>query len=375
MKWYAGQNKTEQASVLAIVETLAASGVAIWFAVHYQTLLPFAISVLVAPLLLLRTRDSTALGIRSARRLDAWHDRKHHPVVVVIVDGLTGYLGPLAIRIGAMFTIMAKKPVTCVRAIPSNWWRFVGRIDSSAVPEPIPGWTGRRDLDHLRFFRLLWSPGSILRLPRSAYLACEDDETLRGDRAWFVLSTLFFFSGIFVLIHGPALFYRWALKSSWWVYCPLLWIILPARRPAVPGAHRRLIARVIDQPLVTIWSAVVIASVVAKIWIWQARTATAAWFDDRPLLAFFKPYIEPDSMPLWQWTALVNSVLAIAMYFVAKAALHAEEDEKPWPPELVDRGFRGAMIVRRALTVYAIAVMVAITARRGLPPVGAIWPV
>lgn len=159
------------------------------------------------------------------------------------------------------------------------------------------------------------------------------------------------------------------------MYCPFMWILSPVQHRSAPEAQRRLSSRVIDQPLVTIWSAVVIILVVAKIRLWQMRSATAEWFNEQPVLAFFEPYIEPDSMPLWQWTALANGVLAIAMYFVAKAALHAEEDDEPWPPELVDRSFRTAMIVRRALTVYAIAVMVAITARRGLPPVGAIWPV
>ncbi len=358
MKWYAGQNKTEQASVLAIVETLAASCVAIWFAVHYQTLMPFAISVLVAPLLLLRTRDSTALGIRWARRLNA----------TVQLSWLTlgiMYLAPAAIRVGATIAIMATSLTSCLRTMPSNWWRLVSRIDSSVVPEPIPGLTGQPDI---------WTSEYLLSAPRRLL------EIGKEEKRLVTLATTLIVVTMICAVFGPAFLYRWALKSSWWVYCPLLWVMSPGTRRPPPAAsaqeaQHRLIARVIDQPFVLIWSAVVVAVCVAKIWLWQMRTVAAEWFNEQPVLVFFKPYIEPDSMPLWQWTALANGVLAFAMYFAARATLHAEEDEKPWPPELVDRGFRIAMIVRRALTVYAIAVMVAITARRGLPPVGAIWPV
>ena len=55
---------TNVLSVTAIVETLIAIPAFWWTTIEYQTYLPLIISVAVAPLVLLRSEQSVALGVR-----------------------------------------------------------------------------------------------------------------------------------------------------------------------------------------------------------------------------------------------------------------------------------------------------------------------
>lgn len=56
------------------METIGASAIVLWLATMNQTFVPFAISVVVAPFLLMRTRRSTAYGVRLARRFIRWDE-------------------------------------------------------------------------------------------------------------------------------------------------------------------------------------------------------------------------------------------------------------------------------------------------------------
>src|SRR5262245_59864198 len=54
--------KSETASFTAIAETVLAVAAYWWIAVHYETYLPLIVSVIVRPLVLLRSDESTAKG-------------------------------------------------------------------------------------------------------------------------------------------------------------------------------------------------------------------------------------------------------------------------------------------------------------------------
>lgn len=220
MKWYAAQKKPEQASVLAIVETLAASCVAVWFAVHFQTLLPFAISVIVAPLLLLRTRDSTARGLRLARRAHAWEVTRSGLLGAPwLIAGL--FLGPVVIRIVSVIGVSLKRPSECVNAIPPNWWRMVARVDSSVLPEPVPGERGTFRARIRGVYRNVWAPSFPLFAWRSVSEGMTEFATSAESNRFARLATRLIQGGtllgifsILLWIYLPAVAYRWALKSS-----------------------------------------------------------------------------------------------------------------------------------------------------------------
>ncbi len=138
--------------------------------------------------LLLRTRDSMALGIRGARRADAWMPKG---ATVLLFPAL---LGPLAIRIGATIAIAVKNPATCLRAIPSNWWQLVARIDSSMAPVPIPGLTGQPSPHISGWHRSLWKSGFLpyvlRRLLRAVNEMVVEAVEVFDDRGWFARSLL-----------------------------------------------------------------------------------------------------------------------------------------------------------------------------------------
>ena len=66
MRWVSSRESVRQGepSVLAIVETLVAMGLSLWIAVHFATVEHVVIGACVAPLLMLRTDESAALGVR-----------------------------------------------------------------------------------------------------------------------------------------------------------------------------------------------------------------------------------------------------------------------------------------------------------------------
>ena len=65
LRWRSSPDSVENGtpSVLAIVETLVAITVSVWFAVHFDTYKFIAMSACIAPFLLLRTEESTEHGI------------------------------------------------------------------------------------------------------------------------------------------------------------------------------------------------------------------------------------------------------------------------------------------------------------------------
>jgi hypothetical protein len=126
--------------------------------------LHLTISAIVAPSLLLRTPESTELGLRWAKRVHytwrflvskweaLWTDPPYHPalnLVIVIfavvpmilaLGGSFAYfvLGPPFVRAGATMASAVRSPLVAFRNIPRNWWRFVACVDTRQQPEPLP---------------------------------------------------------------------------------------------------------------------------------------------------------------------------------------------------------------------------------------------
>ena len=70
-----------EVSILAIVETLCAIALVFWLSSHFNTLRWLAIAMCVSPLLLLRTEESTRLGIEWFDwiwRFVEWLEQKAH---------------------------------------------------------------------------------------------------------------------------------------------------------------------------------------------------------------------------------------------------------------------------------------------------------
>src|ERR1044071_2169565 len=86
-------------SVTAIIETIIAVPLYWWVAIHFETYLPLLISAAIAPLLLLRSDESTALGRKwFEAKVDAWgrnadYDQLSSREFALLVPGIAIVLG------------------------------------------------------------------------------------------------------------------------------------------------------------------------------------------------------------------------------------------------------------------------------------------
>ena len=354
MKLYASKNTCKAVSALAIVETIAASTIVLWLAAQWETLVPFATSVLVAPFLLMRTRLSTAYGVRLARRFIRWADT--HGESPFLAGFGTAFL-PLAIRIWATMVFVVREPFACLAAVPGNWWRLVAHSDVTRFPETVPGYRWEHKPGK-KFEGAFWDLNGLLKKIKA--------ERLTWPHKLFTYC-------LFIPLHfGHAWVYRWTLKSTWWVYLPLLWIIQPARLRRDSVWDRLQWIR--DDRLVFWYSVLILAVGIVKIRIWQTQISFAEWWKDSLIGQFLNVYIAPHSMPAWQYAAIVNSIVAIVMYVVAGSAIRSRGTAEAWPDTYVDYGFRWATICRRLLTCYSVIVLVMITLQQGFPPLGKFLP-
>jgi hypothetical protein len=91
-----------------------------------------------------------------------------------------------------------------LKALPENWWRTLFVVDICQAPELIPGYR-RDDFFNLRNF--------LARFKESNGLL---------EKYWSVLG--------FVTLYVPAYVYRIIIKSTFWLYMPLVYFSLPVKK-------------------------------------------------------------------------------------------------------------------------------------------------
>jgi hypothetical protein len=128
-------------SVMAIVETLLATGVYASIAVSYGTT-HLVVSTFVAPLLLLRTRTSTRRGLLLVQNFAdwlLWPRGRINGFVLVLLLFLLFPLATVAIKIFVTISSLFRNPLSSLGAIPFNWWRQAACLDSYHRVELLPG--------------------------------------------------------------------------------------------------------------------------------------------------------------------------------------------------------------------------------------------
>lgn len=213
-----------EVTVLAIIETIAATAFSIWLVVHRGTLTHVVIGACAAPFLLLRTDDATTLAITWFNHLDALLDkmsdfqdesqRAHKRLRLSLVIALSVllilivYLAMFLSRPLSVILVALRSPIDAIRAIPQNWNRMVLATDLFHLPEIIPGaeTTSELPLDIFIRFSTVWTTTR--------------EELFEGKLLMGV------FGIFFVLIfYVPALAYRYALKATAIIYLPILWTL------------------------------------------------------------------------------------------------------------------------------------------------------
>jgi hypothetical protein len=335
-----------EVSILAIIETLLAIALVFYLSTHFNTVRWLAIAMCVSPLLLLRTEESTRLGIKW---WDWWMEKVVKPtlgytgsaiqeLVGRSVGAVAMVLGPPMIRMCATVVGFVTQPGDSLGAIPRNWIRVVLATDSHHVPEVIPG--------HEEWSTSSWE-----------------------ETGWWFGIALIVLSWIVVLLAFcffflPAFFYRWSLKATSIIYAPLVFV---AHSTFSEGADLRTKLELIkrgDLSRIRVWYGVIaIAAFVVKLVFMMNLPGFAKWWNGHPILEFAAHYVAPSEIPKWQLAELANSALAIGSMLFARHALLRYELQHPLPEAPVKRVLGFVSGLRWVLALCAIACTAYITMR------------
>lgn len=370
--------KANQPSVLAIVETLAAMGIAIWIAVTWDTYIHIAVGAMIAPMLLMRTDESC---IRAANYSD-WIRRKLEDsttdflvglvitmfilvmtafvmrytavfrgytivfFIAFLMISLTFFSRPFVIaRFASWFVTLVRSPGPSIAAISGNWKNMTVVLDSRQEPH------------------ILHPPGKIpyglsdedFPTPRR-FLAAGFEVVQSG----VILSALMVFGG--ALIFPFAYTYRWSLKSTALIWFPLLWGMRSTKEASGPLQPSLDIYR--RDPVTKIVLGISVAAVagfIIKIVLFSTWAGFVEWWNEGQLRETLSLYVAPAEIPRWQLAIAINAAIAIVMYILAGRWLvrleHGRLTDETWPR----RVFQAGLFIRPILSCYTIACTLYIT--------------
>ncbi len=401
--WYAGNtDAVPQISILALVETLIAVLVYVWIAIEYGTL-HITISACIAPFLLLRTPDSTALGLKIGiplvrgylKFLEAAYNNTVGPFINAIDEldetkskTITGLLIVLvlfpvftlivtiptallvfAVRTAATFICTCVHPLRTLRTIPANWWRVAACVDSTVNPEPLPGvqWY-THDLDE---------PSQILLSPFKTLSKLVGPIVDPNEKRWLFILLVSPMALIYtVSIALPAWLYRYSLKGTSLFYSPLIWVV----HGSVKGSLRERLDEVRTLAVYRmsrLYSIFVLAFFVSKILFFSFWNNAAFWWNETYAADFLNAFVAPQGLPRWQIAAAANAILAWLLFFIADYVLLQYDRGNEPNQALFDFSVGAIKVGRGALTIYTITATIYLAAslvkKWGLPPIGDNW--
>lgn len=221
MRLYSTIQSTEAGDVtlLAMFETFLAIGISISIYIKYHIATHLFIGAIVAPFLMLRTEESTKLGIRyffnvfdyilnigrasAARfpRSKAWNIFILGWVVGLIA--ISHLFAPLIIKITLTIRNLFGNFLHSIRCMPNNWIKLVLAMDFAHPPELVPGIEGSEIGSR---FIITWS------------VISKDFKKPRKSRLMIGAACYASFT------YAPAWLYRISVKSTSLMYLPLIWV-------------------------------------------------------------------------------------------------------------------------------------------------------
>jgi hypothetical protein len=119
--------------MLAIAETIAASGLSFWLAWRLGSIEHIVLASALVPLLLLRTRLSTWYALRLWDEIEYRSSLSDKATVAMLI------VAAPCIKILATAKIFLRRPIKSVRAIPANFMKEVAVVDIMLRPHFFPG--------------------------------------------------------------------------------------------------------------------------------------------------------------------------------------------------------------------------------------------
>ena len=367
--------KQNEPSVLAIVETVAAMAVTIWMAVRWQTYVHIAVTASIAPFLLTRTDDSCLCGatilhacLHPVDWLVNMENRFGRPgKVVTFPVAAVAYVVfvlsfPLARFMGSALLILVR-PRSATKAVTHNWQKSTVVVDFRMLPNVLPA-PAKYVPPYYPGHHLCKSVGSLVR-------DLWNEPEMRHLRPLYPVA-LALLSPILL----PLFAYRWSPKSTAIIWFPLLWALRSVREAKKPlGTFFGVFVKDPITHIVQVLSILAIAGFIAKVVLWNTWAGYEDIWTKSDLLRTISLYVVPTEIHWWQCAMFVNSVIAIAMFILAKRWLvrieHDQLDDETWRR----RAFQVGLFIRPILSCYTIACTLYITIRAAsdwsLPPLGA----
>lgn len=227
-----------QFSVLALVETLVAVGVSfyLWFhEIYWHT---FSILALVAPFLFLRTKKSEheallffdkniskiirieVIALASLLLLNNLYTSDFINILVTIITLIVCYgcskvhffqvytnvlfMGMNVVWIKIFFTFK-NLSFSQLLVIPKNWFKIILATDILHPIEVLPG----------------------IYKTKSIYKTSAFRNYMKSSKFYHFIGGFIAYNIIFLILIVPTLIYRYSLKSTAWIYFPLIWLIEP----------------------------------------------------------------------------------------------------------------------------------------------------
>lgn len=325
---------------LAIVECVLAVALYVGISIYLGTFKYLALAVVVAPLMLFRTKMSAERGVKVYGKfldrigylvLSAGRFRKPIPnLLTAILVWVVHPLGGTVIRIITTVYWSIKRPLYTLKEVPQNWLRQSFCTDSVHPPEIVP-------LENIEGLFSFIDACSIF----------SDEKGLRSVKFFILtLPTL--------LAYIPPTLYRLSFKATTLAYIPFIWVAHVTLRNPLPVKAR--LERITKGELekVARWiSGIILTCFVAKgalIFNWVDRGYLLSKFPSEKILTNI---VILDGWPWWQPTLGTAAALTFLLLWFSDAA-PARLDNGMWGEDFVLKTVSMTSFIRATLGIITM---------------------
>lgn len=219
------------------------------------------------------------------------------------------FVGVLLRSLAIRFTCTLRHLPLGLQAMPNNWWQILMVIDLKHPPEILPG------LDASHKFSFL---------------------TIRGE----AFSKQYIFNRITYIIiliiwFPPALLYRWSLKSTCWLYWPLVYLSTKPRWNTTGKTDAEIFLKTLHTSRMETlrrWtaSAVLVSALVSSVsGHWNMLGQPFAHM----LILVHWVRFDLTAMAPWQWCALLGAIITVTLFFFSDRVKIAWETIQKTDPQ------------------------------------------
>lgn len=393
--------RNNELTILSVIDTMAAMAVSIGIAIYTQSLLHIAIGACIAPLLLLRTDESVAMGKQlfekyrpKPNEIDASDGFMMLEMIKLYITELIrfGYLVSLSlwVRIHSTAFCLIKKPFDSMMSVRKNWIQSVFCTDINHEPlELVPGsgkflkviteafleregvpifllephrtlkkgfkvlyvLTTAMLLLSLVFNSLLLVPlgntGTIYRLVVYCVAICGALSIL-----FFIKMPLFIKMYFCMLI---ALSYRLSLKSTAILWLPLL--LIPSENDSI-GKHLKNERKSALSKLSRSYSSLVISLFIAKVFL---LPQVIDWWNNLPTSKILNVWVMPEKLHPWHIAGAVGAGLNLVGYLFFYDQAPQKLQSGTWSETFVKNVAVSLKFVINSILIYTIPAAIYIT--------------